>query len=38
MAAPTWHEEFEGSYFISDIQDCFENVFKNMGKRLLILQ
>ena len=31
ISAPTWNEEFEvpdGSYFVSDIQDYFENVFK----------
>ena len=35
--SPTWNEEFElpdGSYSISDIQDYFENTFKNMEKRL----
>ena len=42
ISAPTWNEEFElpeGSYFISDIQDQFEYIFKkNMEKKLLILQ
>ena len=31
ISAPTWNEEFEvpdGSYFVSDIQDYFENIFK----------
>ena len=31
ILAPTWNEEFEvpdGSYFVSDIQDYFENIFK----------
>ena len=37
----TWNEEFElpdRSYHISDIQDYFEYVLKNMEKRLLILK
>ena len=41
ISAPTWNEEFElpeESYYISDIQDYFEYILKNMGKRLLILQ
>ena len=41
MSAPKWNEEFEltnGSYFISYIQDFFEYMFKNMRKKLLILQ
>ena len=42
ISAPTWNEGFElpeGSYFISDIQDQFEYIFKkNMEKKLLILQ
>ena len=35
ISAPTWNEEFElrdGSYSISDIQDYFEYIFKNMDK------
>ena len=31
MLAPTWNEEFElsdGSYYVSDIQDYFEYIFK----------
>ena len=31
VSAATWNEEFEvpdGSYFVSDIQDYFENIFK----------
>ena len=38
---PTCNDEFEltdGSYSISDIQDYFEYVLKNIEKRLLILQ
>ena len=41
ISALTWHEEFElpdPSYSISDIQDYFEYIFKNMEKRLKILQ
>ena len=41
ISAPTWNEEFElpeESYYISDIQDYFEYILKNMGKRPLILQ
>ena len=41
ISAPTWNEEFElpdGSYSMSDIQDCIEYVLKSMGKRQLILQ
>ena len=33
ISATTWDEEFElpdGSYSVSDIQDYFEYVFKNM--------
>ena len=40
-SAPAWNEEFElpdGSYSMSDIQDCIEYVLKSMGKRQLILQ
>ena len=35
ILAPTWNEEFElpdGSYSISNIQDYFEYILKNMGK------
>ena len=31
ISVPTWTEEFElpdGSYSVSDIQDCFEYIFK----------
>ena len=41
ISAPTWNEEFElpgGSYSISDIQDYFEYISKNMDKRLIMLQ
>ena len=40
-SAPTWNEEFEwpdGSYFISDIQDYFEYILKNMKQLLIVLQ
>ena len=40
-SAPAWNEEFElpdGSYSMSDIQDCIEYVLKSMRKRQLILQ
>ena len=36
ISAPTWNEEFElpdGSYFISDIQDYFEYIFKKYGEK-----
>ena len=41
ILAPTWNEEFElpdGSYFVSDIQDYFEYILKNMKQLLIILQ
>ena len=41
ISAPTWNEEFEwpdGSYFISDIQDYFEYILKNMKELLIVLQ
>ena len=37
----TWNEEFElldGSYSVSDIQDYFECILKDMEKRLIVLQ
>ena len=40
-SAPTWNEEFEwpdGSYFISDIQDYFEYILKNIKQLLIVLQ
>ena len=33
--APTWNDEFElpnGSYSVSDIQDCFEYILKKYGE------
>ena len=36
ISAPTWDEEFElpdGSYFISNIQDCFEYILKTHGEK-----
>ena len=41
ISAPTWNEEFElpgGSYSVTNIQDYFEYIFKNMEKILIILQ
>ena len=41
MEAPTWNEEFElpdGSYSVSDIQEYFEYILKNIEKRLITLQ
>ena len=38
ISAPTWNDEFElpdGSYSISDIQDYFEYISKNMEKILI---
>ena len=35
ITAPTWNEEFElpdGSFYISDIQGYFENIFKKHGE------
>ena len=33
ISAPTWNEELpNGSYSISDIQDCFEHILKTWGK------
>ena len=40
ISAPMWNEEFElpdGSYSVSDIQDYFEYILKNMEKRLMII-
>ena len=39
ISLPSWNEEFElpdGSYSVSDIQDYFEYILKNMEKRLII--
>ena len=41
ILVPTWNKEFElphGSYSVLDNQDCFKYIFKNMRKRLIILQ
>ena len=41
ISGPTSNEEFElpdGSYSVSDIQDYFEYILKNIEKRLIILQ
>ena len=41
ISAPTRNKKFElrdVSYSVSDIQDYFEYVFKNLEKRLIILQ
>ena len=35
ISVPTWNDEFEladGSYFVSDIQDCFEYILKKQGE------
>ena len=40
ISAPKWNEEYDfpdGSYSISDIQDYFNYILKNMEKKLLIL-
>ena len=41
LLAPTWNEEFElpdGSYSVSDMQDYFKYILKNMRQLLIILQ
>ena len=41
ISEPTWNEKFElpdGSYFVSDIQDYFEYIIKNIKQCLIILQ
>ena len=41
ISAPTWNEKFgllDGLCSVSNIQDCFEYILKNMQKRLIILQ
>ena len=41
ISAPTWNEEFElpdGSYSVSDIQDYFKYILKNIKQLLIILQ
>ena len=38
ISAPTWNEEFElrdGSYSISDVQDCFEYILKKHGEKTI---
>ena len=40
ISAPTWNDKFElpdGLYSMSDIQDYFEHIKKNMEKRLIIV-
>ena len=41
ILAPTWNEEFElpdGSHYVSDIQDYFENIIKKYKTVTVILQ
>ena len=41
ISAPMWNNKFElpdGSYSVSDMQDYFEYILKDMEKRLIILQ
>ena len=41
ISALTWNEEFElldGPYSVSDIQEYFEDILKNMRQLLIILQ
>ena len=41
ISAPTWNDEFElpdGSYLVSDIQDYFEYILKNIMEMLIIHQ
>ena len=36
ISAPTWNEEFElpgGSYYVSDIQEYFEYMFKKLWRK-----
>ena len=38
ISTPTWNDKFEltdGSYSVSDIQDYFEHILKNMEKILI---
>ena len=40
ISAPTWNEKLElpdASYYVSDIQEYFEYILKNVKKRLIIL-
>ena len=37
ILVPTWNDKFElldGSYYISDIQDCFEYILKKHGEKI----
>ena len=41
ISAPTWNEELEladGSYSVSDIQNYFKYIFKNLRQLMIILQ
>ena len=41
ISAPTWNDQFklpDGSYSISDIQDYFKHIKKNIMKVLITLQ
>ena len=41
ISAPTWNEEFElpnGSYSVSNVQNYFKYILKNMRQLLIILQ
>ena len=41
ISTPTWNDKFElpdELYSVSDIQDYFEHIFKNMGKTPIIHQ
>ena len=39
ISAPTWNDELpNGLFFISNIQDYFEYIFKKHGEKQLILQ
>ena len=41
ISVPAWEEKFDlldGLYSLSDIQDYFEYILKNMKKRLIIFQ
>ena len=40
ISAPAWNEKLElpdASYYVSDIQEYFEYILKNVKKRLIIL-
>ena len=41
ISAPTWNEEFklpDGSYSVSNIQDYYQYIFKNLRQLLIMLQ